>query len=129
GARGHDAGPGSVCELHLKHLLALNLRKLRGQELRVAPRSYVLQGPFLDQEFARFCADFRLSHALALVRSCARAAHDEFEPSHNELDAAERPEGSWGRELPELLWEPRLEEAPLELPCLLAARRSLAQRQ
>ena len=31
-ARGHDAGPGSVSEIHLKHLLALNLRKLQGAE-------------------------------------------------------------------------------------------------
>ena len=101
-ARGHDAGPGSVSELHLKHLLALNLRKLQGAEHAFAPRSYVLQRGSLE-EFRRFALDFKMSKALALVR---RVALERFADERPQLEAAlKEPEGLWGRQLPNIAWE------------------------
>lgn len=131
-ARGRNAGPGSVAELHLKHLLALNLRKLDGAEMGFVPRSYVLQvGNHLEQEFERFVMDFKISQALAITkhvveilstpRTCCQEsdieendqplnAADKFEELSGNSHAASsvkgrQPEGLWGREVREITWQ------------------------
>ena len=102
-ARGHDAGPGSVSEIHLKHLLALNLRKLRGAEHAFAPRSYILlPGDFFREEFNSFVLDFKISQALALVK---HVACGDVEVTGAGITGY-TPEGLWGRELPTIRWEP-----------------------
>ena len=105
-ARGHDAGPGSVSEIHLKHLLALNLRKLGGAEHAFAPRSYILlPGDFFREEFNSFVLDFKISQALALVKHVAHVACGDVEVTGAGITGY-TPEGLWGRELPTIRWEP-----------------------
>ena len=102
-ARGHDAGPGSVSEIHLKHLLALNLRKLQGAEHAFAPRSYILHpGDFFRDEFNRFALDFKVSQALAVVKHVACGDVD----TGAGITGGHQIEGLWGRELPAIRWEP-----------------------
>eukprot|EP00435_Cladocopium_sp_Y103_P028745 s367_g7.t1 len=101
-ARGHDAGPGSVSEIHLKHLLALNLRKLRGGEHAFAPRSYILLPGDFFREFNSFVLDFKISQALALVKHVACGDVEATGPGITGYT----PEGLWGRELPTIRWEP-----------------------
>ena len=101
--RGHDAGPGSVAEFHLKHLLALNLRKLKGAEHAFVPRSYILQGECLE-EFSRFREDFKISQALSLVKYVAEDSQ-EIRKQSEAVEEGFRPEGLWGRELPRISWD------------------------
>ena len=117
-ARGHDAGPGCVSELHLKHLLALNLRKLNGAEVAFAPRSYILQeGNHMDLEIARFVLDFKVSRALAIIlhvtgqrqRPVQESTPGDMHTAHSHGSGL--PEGLWGRELPEIEWEPGPDKA------------------
>ena len=122
-ARGHDAGPGTVSELHLKHLLALNLRKLRGGEHAFVPRSYVLQ-PGCLEEFGRFALDFKISKALALV---GRVARGRFADEREGLKAAREPEGLWHRQLPSIAYEtsgagPEVSEDCLDAAMLLLGK-------
>lgn len=116
-ARGHDAGPGSVSELHLKHLLALNLRKLGTAELGFVPRSYVLKDLDFEeefQEFRRFSEDFKISRALALVKWVAQEGHatrqvPEVKDASRQAGRTEV-EGLWGRELPDITWDDEEDE-------------------
>ena len=103
-ARGHDAGPGSVSEIHLKHLLALNLRKLQGAEHAFTPRSYILLPGDFEEEFQNFVLDFKTSQALAVVKHVATPT--PMCQDVREAGSSWRPEGLWGRELPEIRWEP-----------------------
>jgi len=100
---------GSVTEVNSKRLLALNLRKLGGSELRYTPRSYILINDSVGHEFADFVRDFKVSQAFAILKylsdlqqrtrvlprtASARAA------------GAQVPEGIFGREVPDILWQP-----------------------
>mmetsp|Transcript_137204 Transcript_137204/g.438764 ORF Transcript_137204/g.438764 Transcript_137204/m.438764 type:complete len:556 (+) Transcript_137204:287-1954(+) len=109
---------GSVSELSSKRLLALNLRKLGGEELQFTPRSYILTSEELGgAEFADFVRDYKLSHALAVLQ---RVALSETSPT-SELSATsrlevgacneawrqaqEQAEGLHGRVAPAIPWE------------------------
>ncbi|CAK0836814.1 unnamed protein product, partial [Prorocentrum cordatum] len=126
-ARQVDVPPGSVKELHLKHLLALNLRKLRGEELRFVPRSYVLQpGNFFEEEFADFAFDFKISQALAVVKYIAEASEtapwSPPDPAASGRGARRQPEGLWGRDLLEVSWQPGPDPSlPVDGQCVAAA--------
>lgn len=111
-ARACDTPPGSVKELHLKHLLALNLRKLGGEEMAFVPRSYVLQlGNYFEDEFRDFEADFKRSQAVAVLRHLA-AFDDALHEQQARIASAKlptgdlQPEGSWGRQQVEVAWQP-----------------------
>ena len=103
-ARGHDAGPGSVSEIHLKHLLALNLRKLQGAEHAFTPRSYILLPGDFEEEFHNFVLDFKTSQALAVVKHLATPVTPMCQDD-TVAGFSWHPEGLWGRELPEIRWE------------------------
>ena len=124
-ARGHDAGPGCVSEIHLKHLLALNLRKLGGAELSLAPRSYILQtGNCMEEEIEGFILDFKVSRALAIVQHFSGLTC-MAEPCPTPTACPNRnsctPEGLWGRELPDIEWEPGPVHASSSLEAVAAA--------
>ena len=125
--RGHDAGPGCVSEIHLKNLLALNLRKLGGSELAFAPRSYILQaGKFMDVEIQRFVLDFKVSRSLAIVRHVAEVSPGQDQETRRNFPQASlpydsSPEGLWGRQLPEIEWETGPTQAALNLEAVSAA--------
>ncbi|CAE8609497.1 unnamed protein product [Polarella glacialis] len=100
---------GSVKEINSKRLLALNLRKLGGGEFHFTPRSYVLVTDSLGHEFVDFVHDFKASQAFAILKyvsndqsGCAGLpCSTRVEPPNLQL-----PEGTFGRELPDISWEP-----------------------
>mmetsp|Transcript_39005 Transcript_39005/g.107400 ORF Transcript_39005/g.107400 Transcript_39005/m.107400 type:complete len:539 (-) Transcript_39005:177-1793(-) len=101
---------GSVAELNSKRLLALNLRKLGGEELLFTPRSYVLA--WGDDEFESFVSDFKVSQAFAVLKYVSRSPQMEREQCrcspHFQKGLGpetERPEGLLGREAPKVIWQ------------------------
>lgn len=119
-ARG-KALKGSLNELSSKRLCALNLRKLGAEALSFVPRCYILVEDEAVSEFGAFVADFQLTQALAILKRLLApgpaplaAVDDTEELCHRQ----EKPEGLWGRELPQLDWRSgpdptRLLDAPL----------------
>lgn len=115
-ARCRDVPPGSVKEIALKHLLALNARKLGTRGFGLVPRSYLIEdnegcGP----EFEYFVKDFKLSQAVAVLlcvvdgpcRDSSRGSADALDAIDKDALREERvPEGLWGRELVDIRWQP-----------------------
>lgn len=96
---------GSVSEVNSKRLLALNLRKLRGEEFHFVPRSYVVLGR--EGEFEEFVRDFKASQAVAVLKHVARH-HARGDVTLSGCLPADRwTEGIHGRLLPEIQWLPR----------------------
>ena len=107
--RGGAVG-GSASELHLKHRLALNLRRLNGRELSLAPRSYLLSSDGASCEFDEFRTDFQVSHVLRVLQSLAQDGGKvgwmaRWRAPVQSSSASSVPEGLWGREPVEVEWE------------------------
>ena len=139
-ARQHDVVPGSVKEVHLKHLLALNLRKLCDAEYTIAPRSYILLPEDPLGHFHLFVQDFKISQAFAVLRRVVELASSagDNQPSGprvseialEEIHAKPKrsPEGLWGRELVDIDWEPGSEPTQALTPAQVSAAIAVVRR-